>query len=320
MQDELHFLHDIANALYGTDLRPALYKVLEILGRAMNLEQGAISILNPARHEIRIEAAHGLSPSAISRGRYKPGEGITGRVIQTGKPIVVPKVSEEPLFLNRTGEAGKKREETSFLCVPITKGEQVVGTLSAHRPFDPKYDLAHAQQVFTVVAAMVAQKVAHLETLHWEKEAHSAENKRLRDELAGRYSITNLVGNSNKMREVFQMISQVCKSNATVLIRGESGTGKELAASAIHYNSPRAKGPFVKVNCATLPMTLMESELFGHEKGAFTGAIRQKPGKFEQAARGTIFLDEIGSVNLDVQAQLLRVLQEKEIERVGGIS
>jgi Nif-specific regulatory protein len=120
------------------------------------------------------------------------------------------------------------------------------------------------------------------------------------------------------MREVFQMISQVCRSNATVLIRGESGTGKELVANAIHYSSPRAKHAFVKVNCAALPATLIESELFGHEKGAFTGAIKQKRGKFELANKGTIFLDEIGSIGLDVQANLLRVLQEKEFERVGG--
>lgn len=114
------------------------------------------------------------------------------------------------------------------------------------------------------------------------------------------------------------MISQVCRSNATVLIRGESGTGKELAANAIHYNSQRAKQPFVKVNCAALPANLIESELFGHEKGAFTGAIRQKLGKFELANKGTIFLDEIGSLDMDLQVKLLRVLQEKEFERVGG--
>jgi Nif-specific regulatory protein len=120
------------------------------------------------------------------------------------------------------------------------------------------------------------------------------------------------------MREVFQMISQVCKSNATVLIRGESGTGKELVANSIHYNSHRSKLPFVKVNCAALPVNLIESELFGHEKGAFTGAIKQKIGKFELAHKGTLFLDEIGSLGLDVQANLLRILQEKEFERVGG--
>ncbi|MBW1989772.1 MAG: sigma 54-interacting transcriptional regulator, partial [Deltaproteobacteria bacterium] len=256
---------------------------------------------------------------AMSRGRYKPGEGVTGRVIETGEPILVPKISEEPTFLHRAQD-GKRRKEGSFLCVPISRGGQAVGALSATRPWEEGFDLSHAQKVLTVVAAMVAQKVAHLETLKWEKEAHLAENKRLREELAGKYSISNLVGTSNKMRDVFQMISQVCTSNATVLIRGESGTGKELCASAIHYNSPRAKGPFVKVNCAALPVNLLESELFGHEKGAFTGAVKQKPGKFELADKGTIFLDEIGSVTPDVQAHLLRVIQEKELERVGGVA
>jgi len=151
-----------------------------------------------------------------------------------------------------------------------------------------------------------------------QQESLRLENLRLQEQLASKHSIKNIVGNSNKMREVYQMISQVCRSNATVLIRGESGTGKELAANAIHYNSLRAKQPFIKLNCAALPANLIESELFGHEKGAFTGAIRQKQGKFELAHKGTIFLDEIGSIGLDVQSNLLRVLQEKEFERVGG--
>jgi Nif-specific regulatory protein len=170
----------------------------------------------------------------------------------------------------------------------------------------------------SVVATMVARHVINLETIRLEKEHLREENKRLRNELENRYRITDIIGNSNKMREVYQMISQVSKSNATVLVRGESGTGKELVANSIHYNSSRSKGPFVKVNCAALPATLIESELFGHEKGAFTGAIKQKLGKFELANKGTIFLDEIGSIGLDLQANLLRVLQEKEFERVGG--
>jgi Nif-specific regulatory protein len=151
-----------------------------------------------------------------------------------------------------------------------------------------------------------------------DKERLREENRRLQNVLKDKYSIRNIIGNSNKMREVFQMISQVSKSNATVLIRGESGTGKELVANSIHYNSLRGKNPFIKVNCAALPATLIESELFGHEKGAFTGAIKQKIGKFELAHKGTIFLDEIGSIGLDIQANLLRILQEKEFERVGG--
>ena len=165
---------------------------------------------------------------------------------------------------------------------------------------------------------MIAQHVINLERNQLEKERLREENKRLRNELSDKYSVANIIGNSNKMREVFQMISQVCKSNATVLIRGESGTGKELVANAIHYNSLRSNQPFVKVNCSAIPSNLVESELFGHERGAFTGAIRQKPGKFEIANKGTIFLDEVGSIDMDVQAKLLRVLQEREFERVGG--
>jgi Nif-specific regulatory protein len=178
--------------------------------------------------------------------------------------------------------------------------------------------LQQGKQLLSVIATMIARHVVNLETIRIEKERLREENRRLRGELANRYSINNIIGNSNKMREVYQMISQVCRSNATVLIRGESGTGKELVANSIHYNSQRAKKPFIKVNCAALPANLIESELFGHEKGAFTGAVRQKAGKFELAHRGTVFLDEIGSIGLDVQVNLLRVLQEKEFERVGG--
>jgi len=240
-------------------------------------------------------------------------------VIQSGKPVSIPKISDEPEFLDRTASRrAKEIGDLSFICVPIKKGNQVVGALSVDRAFDPGYKLTEGVKLLSVVAAMVAQHVINLETIRREKEQLRDENRRLRKELENKYRITNIIGNSNKMREVFQMISQVSKSNATVLIRGESGTGKELAANSIHYNSHRNHNAFVKVNCAALPSNLIESELFGHEKGAFTGAIKQKRGKFELAHKGTIFLDEIGSIGLDVQASLLRVLQEKEFERVGG--
>lgn len=194
----------------------------------------------------------------------------------------------------------------------------MIGAISVDKPFDESYSLKEGEKLMSVVATMVARHVINLETIRLEKERLREENQRLRNELGNKYRITGIIGNSNKMRDVFQMISQVSRSNATVLIRGESGTGKELVANSIHYNSLRAKRPCVKVNCAALPSDLIESELFGHEKGAFTGAIKQKLGKFELANKGTIFLDEIGSVGLDVQTKLLRVLQEKEFERVGG--
>jgi Nif-specific regulatory protein len=316
--EEVTLLYEISKSLNEhLDLRKSLYKVLGILSGAMDMMRGTVTILNPLRNEISIEVAHGLSRTAIARGKYKPGEGIIGRVIESGKPVAIPKISEEPLFLDRT-DSRRAKEEFSYFCVPISKGNQVIGTLSVDRPYDAAYSLSNGTELLSVVAMMVAQHVINLEKIHLEKEQLREENRRLKNELENKYRINNIIGNSNKMREVFQMISQVSKSNATVLIRGESGTGKELVSNSIHYNSRRAKSPFVKMNCAALPANLIESELFGHEKGAFTGAIRQKLGKFELAHKGTIFLDEIGSITPDVQVNLLRVLQEKEFERIGG--
>ncbi len=151
-----------------------------------------------------------------------------------------------------------------------------------------------------------------------EIDQMKAELLRLRAELEAEYSYDKLIGNSKKMREVFALINQASQSNITVLIQGETGTGKELIAKAIHYNSPRKNGPFIPVNCAAIPETLIESELFGHEKGAFTGAATRKIGQFEQANGGTILLDEIGEMQPSLQVRLLRVLQEREIQRVGG--
>ena len=318
--EQVTLFYEISNALNEhLDLKKSMYKVLDILSNSMQMERGTISILNPLRNEINIEVAHSLSKSAMERVKYKLGEGIIGRVIETGEAVAIPKISEEPLFLNRTASRRiKGMGEVSFICVPVQKGKRVVGALSVDRAFDPDYPLEEGTKLLSVVATMLARHAINLETIHLEKEALREENKRLRDELENKYRINNIIGNSNKMREVFQMISQVSRSNATVLIRGESGTGKELVANSIHYNSTRSKAPFVKVNCAAIPTNLIESELFGHEKGAFTGAIKQKPGRFELAHKGTIFLDEIGSIEPDVQVRLLRVLQEREFERVGG--
>jgi Nif-specific regulatory protein len=318
--EQVTLFYEISNALNEhLDLKKSMYKVLDILSTSMQMERGTISILNPLRNEINIEVAHSLSKSAMERVKYKLGEGIIGRVIETGEAVAIPKISEEPLFLNRTASRRiKGMGEVSFICVPVQKGKRVVGALSVDRAYDPEYPLEEGTKLLSVVATMLARHAINLETIHLEKEALRAENKRLRDELENKYRINNIIGNSNKMREVYQMISQVSRSNATVLIRGESGTGKELVANSIHYNSTRSKGPFVKVNCAAIPNNLIESELFGHEKGAFTGAIKQKPGRFELAHKGTIFLDEIGSIDPEVQVRLLRVLQEREFERVGG--
>ena len=318
--DEIECLYEITRAIHGTlDLRKALYKVLDILAEHLGMNRGSITLLNPKTSEIHIEVAHGISVSEKTRGRYKLGEGVTGQVIKTGRAMVVPKIDEEPLFLDRTGARRKiDKSKISFVCVPIKEGRRVIGSLSADCSLENRTSLDEEVRLLTIISSLIAQKTALLEKVAREKDRLKQENLRLRRELNRKYSFSNIVGNSRKMQEVFYLISQVCESNATVLLLGESGTGKELVANAIHYNSPRARGPFVKVNCAALPENLVEAELFGHEKGAFTGADREKAGKFELANHGTIFLDEIGSLALESQAKLLRTLQEREIERVGG--
>jgi len=165
---------------------------------------------------------------------------------------------------------------------------------------------------------MIAANVKARREAASQRQALEDENIRLRHELEDRFRPENIIGNSGAMREVYSAIHQVAASDTTVLIRGESGTGKELVAHAIHYSSPRASGPFVKVNCAALSESLLESELFGHEKGAFTGAIQTRKGRIEEADGGTLFLDEVGDFSAATQVKLLRVLQERSFERVGS--
>ena len=318
--DEIECLYEVTKAIHSTfDLRRALYKVLDLLAEHLGMNRGSISLLNPETSEIHIEVAHGISSAAKTKGRYRLGEGITGRVIETGRPMAVPSLDDEPLFLDRTGARSRiDKSKISFICVPIKDGQRVIGALSVDRLFEGTSPPEEDVRLLSIISSLIAQKVALLEKINLEKDRLSKENVRLREELGRRYSFANIIGKSRKMQEVFHLISQVARSNANVLLLGESGTGKELVANAIHYNSLRNSKPFVKVNCAALPGNLVEAELFGYEKGAFTGATRQKTGRFELANNGTIFLDEIGSLILESQGKLLRVLQEKEMERLGA--
>jgi Nif-specific regulatory protein len=318
---EITCLYEITKALHATlDLRKALYTVLNLLSEYLGMNRGSIALLNPETSEIHIEVAHGISSSEKTRGRYKLGEGITGRVIESGRPMAVPKIESEPLFLDRTRARSQiNKSKISFICVPIKEKGNVIGALSVDRIFTESSPLTEDMRLLTVISSLIAQKTAMLEKIQREQKELREENIRLKKELNKRYSFTNIIGNSRKMQEVFYLITQVAKSNANVLLLGESGTGKELVANAIHHNSLRSTNPLVKVNCAALPANLVEAELFGYEKGAFTGANRAKAGKFELANTGTIFLDEIGSLALESQGKLLRVLQERELERLGGV-
>ena len=321
--NELSLLFEVSQALaQSLDFREVTGPVLRTMAEHMGMMRGTITILNRDTDELNIDASYGLSPEEHNRGKYRLGEGVTGRVVQTGTPAVVPKVSEEPLFLDRTGtrrrDILREKKDISFICVPIMDQGEPIGAMSADRLFEDSISYEEDVRLLSIIAAMIARAVRLRQAHHEEMLLLQEENSRLRDELVERFRPANLIGNSHATRRVFRLIQQVAPSAATVLILGESGVGKELVAQAIHYNSPRATRPFVKVNCAALPENIVESELFGHERGAFTGAVAQHKGRFEVAAGGTIFLDEIGDLPPSTQIRLLRVLQEREVERVGG--
>ncbi len=315
-------LYEITKHLASaSNLQDCLEKIVETLAREKGMENGTVTIVNPVTGELEIEVAHGITAEARRRGRYKLGEGITGKVVASGEPILVPQIGQEPMFLNRTRTRGDERKKrASFLCVPIKAGNQSIGALSVDREYGDGFGVRSEQDLrfLIVVSGLIAQTVQRIQAVNEEKEALRQENSKLRRELTARNRIEQIIGNSSRMQEVFDMVHRVADSNATVLLRGESGTGKTLVAKALHHNSARASGPFVVVNCSALPETLLESELFGHEKGAFTGANDLKKGRFEQAEGGTLFLDEIGEISLAVQVKLLNVIQERTFQRLGS--
>ncbi|RJX30442.1 MAG: nif-specific transcriptional activator NifA [Desulfarculus sp.] len=317
---ELSLLFAISQTLdRSIDLRDVVASVLELMASHMGMMRGTITLLNRDTGEILIEAAHGLSAQQRQRGRYRLGEGVTGQVVQSGRPMVVEHISNEPQFLDRTGARSKmEKKDISFICVPIKLGNEVLGALSADRLFANSVNLAEDVRLMSIIANMIAQALQLRREVLEEQERLRAENMRLQESLKDRFHPANIIGRSKAMLAVYDLIAQVCQGGTTVLIRGESGTGKELVAHAIHYNSLRASKPFIKVNCAALPESVIESELFGHEKGSFTGALQQRKGRFELAHGGTIFLDEVGDLSPATQVKLLRVLQEREFERVGG--
>ncbi len=318
---ELTLLFEISQALdRSVDLRDEVDAVLKAIARHTDMVRGTLTLLNRRSAQIYIESAHGLSVKQQERGRYRTGEGITGQVVQSGRPMVIPRIADEPRFLDRTGARGDiHKDQIGFVCVPIKIGRETIGALSVDHLFPKSESLDEDVRLLTIIASMIAQAVRIRQEAMEERDRLIKENTRLRQELKDRFRPANIIGNSGAMQEVFDLIAQVAKSDSTVFIRGESGVGKELVAHAVHYNSLRAAKPFVKVNCAALPEAIIESELFGHEKGAFTGAVTQRKGRFELADGGSIFLDEIGDLSPAMQIRLLRILQEREFERVGGV-
>ena len=316
---QLATLAAVSQALAGTlRLEGALHRVLELLARHHAMFPSLVTLLKGTAEEPTIAAAHGLTPRG-KQARYRLGEGIAERATGSGRPIIVPRVSHEPRFPNRAGQRRTPhQQDRTFICVPVEINRKVVGSLGVDLSFKGDGDYDRELHFVQVAASMIAQAIGISHVVESDKDRLRDENEHLREELRERYDFSNIIGRSNRMRQVYERIAQAAPANASVLIRGEPGTGKELIARAIHYHSVRAKRPFVKASCAALPETLIEAELFGHEKGASTGTDAGKNGCFELADGGTLFLDEIGDLSLTTQEKLLRVLQDGECERLGG--
>lgn len=314
---ELGILYRLSQAMaHQHNVTELLEEILDILETEMGMSRGTLTLRRPDTDLFIIEASRGLSADERKRGQYHIGEGITGRVAKSGQSALISDIRNDPNFLDRT--QARRNAAVAFLCVPIMHHRNVIGTMSIDRPIASQDELERDLNFLKLVANILAEAVASLRIQIEEREGLMAENRRLQQQLGDLYHPSNIVGKCSSMRHVYEQIAQVSDSSATVLIRGESGTGKELVARAIHYSSPRKGNAFVCVNCAALPENLIESELFGHEKGAFTGAIQQRKGRFELANGGTLFMDEIGDISPSVQVRLLRVFQERNFERVGG--
>ena len=317
---ELITIYEISKILSSSlDLHKTIREVLNILASHLKMRRGMVSLVQESG-ELQVVGASGMSEEEIGRGRFRIGEGVTGKIMKSGMSVVVPDIAKEPLFLNRTGSRNLEDEGiVSFIGVPIKVGRETIGVISVDRELEGERPNFQGDTRFlSMVANLIGQTVRLHQSVANERNQLMLERSRLQKELHGKYRLDNVIGKSKIMQEVFSEVHQAAPGRSTVLLRGESGTGKEVIARSIHYLSSRKDKPFVKVNCAALSETLLESELFGHEKGSFTGATQERKGRFELANGGTLFLDEIGDISPGFQTKLLRVLQEREFERVGG--
>ncbi|MCU0839186.1 MAG: nif-specific transcriptional activator NifA [Rhodospirillales bacterium] len=308
------------------NLEATLRAVLNLLSCYMDMRRGVVAIHDETGN-LTVVAASGMSPRDVSLGAADLPAEVAARILNGEMPFVTENVAEDALLADYVRVPDAMEDETvSFLAVPIKTSGKPFGVLAIARIWQSKGSVDFGEDVrfLTMVANLVAQTVK----LHQRFPADSAPQRAAAGARAavraaprlegGPYRLQDIIGVSRAMQQVFAQVHLVAPSRSTVVLRGESGTGKELIARAVHQLSPRTGGPFIKVNCAALPDTLLESELFGHEKGAFTGASHDRKGRFELADGGTLFLDEIGDISPAFQAKLLRVLQEREFERLGG--
>lgn len=314
---EIELLYDIAVALASTtEIEGTIEQGMRLLKRHGYLDRCALFILNDDKTALELFASIDLSAQQRMMAVYKLGEGATGLAAQSAEPVVIENIHNNINYLNKMGSINTT--SVSYIAVPLLQDDGVVGVISANIGANAPLDFDDIVRMLTIVGSLYAGTLATQRRFAKEKEELTELKTYYRDELLSDHKFENIIGKSTKMQQVFSMLETVAPSDATILVRGETGTGKELIATAVHNLSQRKNGPFIKLNCAAISETLLESELFGHEKGAFTDAKETRKGRFELADGGTLFLDEIGDITPSLQVKLLRILQEQEFERVGG--
>ncbi len=313
-------LINISNSIEKVfSLKDVFDVVMKKLAENFNILRGMLVLFDLKNiNDLSVFSAYNLTENEISRGIYKTGEGIIGKVVEGGKPISISDINKDATFLNKMKIKRDKNLKISFIAVPIKISGIVFGVLAIEKYFENKEKLKDEEDMLFLINGIIANKVKIYQKMSEEKSLLLKENISLKNELYNKYGINNIIGKNKIMLDIYELIKMVADSNSSILIVGESGTGKELVAKSLHFNSTRKYASFVSINCSAIPENLLESELFGYKKGAFTGAGSDKKGKFLLADGGTLFLDEIGEMPLTLQVKLLRAIQEKEIEPIGS--
>ncbi len=319
--EDLSLVFDVYQVLeQSVEPKHILRPVLARFAASSRMLRGRVRIVDRATRGTVYEESFGPDAGTPENGTALAA--LMKEVMNSGCARVVRDISVHEAFADRRPKpavlATGVGPRVAYLCVPLKAGDEILGVLGIELAAVGQEGSEHDLKLLGLIGGVVAQAVRIRQSAEQRLAALHRENERLQDQIQKQFKPGNMIGGSAAMRTVFHHIEQVAGSQTTVFIRGESGVGKELVANAVHASSPRAKRAFVKVNCAALPESIVESELFGHEKGAFTGAIAMRRGRFELADGGTIFLDEIGDLSASTQVKLLRVLQEREFERVGG--
>jgi Nif-specific regulatory protein len=314
---EIELLYEIAVMLsVSEDIEESIEKGMRMLKHNKYFDRCALFLLNDDKTQLEICASIDLTPQQRTIAVYKIGEGATGLAAKSAEPIVIENIHNNINYLNKMGALNTS--SVSYVAVPIIQKDGVVGVISANINKDSQLNFDEIVRMLTILGSLSIGSLTVHRRFTKEKEEIQELKSYYQEEMLSEYKFENIIGRSKNMRQIFSMLETVAPSDATILVRGETGTGKELIAAAVHNISPRHNGPFIKLNCAAISETLLESELFGHEKGAFTDAKEMRKGRFELADGGTLFLDEIGDITPSLQVKLLRILQEQEFERVGG--